>query len=112
MLRLRLGQRHLVPILLVPAVLLVLPRAAQTQRAALTCPVIAGGGAIIVRGYEVVFSAASGTAGSTLTGLAVVRAPADFRSRATIVRDVGAVDTEPYAAPRERCERWATHDRS
>ena len=81
MLRLRLGQRHLVPILLVPAVLLVLPRAAQTQRAALTCPMIAGGGAIIVRGYEVVFSAASDTAGSTLAGLAVVRAPADFRSQ-------------------------------
>jgi hypothetical protein len=81
MLRLRLGRRHLVPILLVPAVLFVLPRAAQTQRAALTCPLIAGGGAIIVRGYEVVFSAASDTAGSTLAGLAVVRAPADFRSQ-------------------------------
>jgi hypothetical protein len=62
-------------------VLLLLPRAARTQGAALTCPLIAGGGAIMVRGYEIVFSAASDSHGSTLAGLVIVRAPADFRSQ-------------------------------
>ena len=79
MLCLRLSRWRPVQMLFVAAVLLLLPHAARTPGNPATCQLIAGGGAIMVRGYEIVFSAASDTQGSTLSGLVIVRASADFQ---------------------------------
>jgi hypothetical protein len=72
-------------------VLLAAPLAASAQSASTQCPLIEGGGAIMVHGYEVVFSAVGDSLGSALRGMAVVRAPADFRSQ---------------RPPAETAERW------
>jgi len=61
--------------------LFLLSCAAAAQGRAVSCPIIAGGGAIRVRDYEVVFSAANERTESTLRGLVIVRASADVRSR-------------------------------
>jgi hypothetical protein len=81
MLHFQFGWWRHAPMLRVAAVLLAVTRATNAQNTSGTCSMIVGGGAILVRGYEVVFAAASDSLGSTLRGLAIVRASADFRSR-------------------------------
>src|SRR6185437_12043887 len=73
--------RYASVLLSVPAMLFLLSCAAAAQGRAVSCPIIAGGGAIRVRDYEVVFSAANERTESTLRGLVIVRASADVRRR-------------------------------
>ena len=77
----RLGHGRRTSIVYMPAFLLLMPHAARAQGTRPTaCPMIAGGGFIKVRGYDVVFSATSDSEGSTLRALIIVRAPTEFLS--------------------------------
>jgi hypothetical protein len=68
------------------ALILVVAHTARAQGTASTsCPMIAGGGFIKVRRYDVVFSAQGNTAGSTLSGLVIVRTPTDSVGRRSLM---------------------------
>jgi hypothetical protein len=66
------------------ALLLLVPYSAaaqSTQSTQSSCGILGGGGFIKVHGYNVVFAGSSDSAGSTLHGLAIIRAPAALFSR-------------------------------
>ncbi len=76
---LRQGRRRLARFLVVPGLLFTFSIAAHARTSRATCPLLIGGGGILVHDYQVVYSAKADETGSTINGLIIVRASPQAR---------------------------------